>query len=207
MEKRNRYTAEFKAKVVLEVLREEQTVNEIASKYELSPVMISRWKAEFLDRASTVFEKKVNEVDKVRKEYEAKQERLEKLVGQLTVEVDWLKKNLALTAGPSGSSARSSTNASTSTNSLTLVRCTKESFATTNFTTRNARTSRSAKHRPSSSTPTMASRSHPNHRKEDITYFSKNRVLTLWSITASRANDSDIALLFAYGFGRSTSPW
>jgi transposase-like protein len=40
MEKRNRYTAEFKTKVVLEVLRKEQTVNEIASKYELSPVMI-----------------------------------------------------------------------------------------------------------------------------------------------------------------------
>lgn len=96
MEKRNRYPAEFKTKVVLEVLREEQTVNEIASKYELSPVMVSRWKAEFLERASTVFEKKASEVDKVRKEYEAKQEHLEKLVGQLTVEVDWLKKNLAL---------------------------------------------------------------------------------------------------------------
>lgn len=95
MEKRNRYTAEFKTKVVLEVLREEQTVNEIAAKYELSPVMISRWKAEFLERASTVFEKKASEADKVRKEYEAKQEHLEKLVGQLTVEVDWLKKNLA----------------------------------------------------------------------------------------------------------------
>lgn len=39
MGKRNRYTAEFKTKVVLEVLREEQTVNEIAGKYEISPVM------------------------------------------------------------------------------------------------------------------------------------------------------------------------
>nr|WP_145862591.1 MULTISPECIES: IS3 family transposase [Paenibacillus] len=77
------------------MLREEQTVNEIASKYELSPVMISRWKAEFLERASTVFEKKTSETEKMKKEYEAKQERLEKLVGQLTVEVDWLKKNLA----------------------------------------------------------------------------------------------------------------
>ncbi|WP_430102679.1 IS3 family transposase [Paenibacillus validus] len=96
MEKRNRYTSEFKTKVVLEVLREEQTVNEIAAKYELSPVMISRWKAEFLERASMVFEKKTSEADKLKKEYESKQEHLEKLVGQLTVEVDWLKKkNLA----------------------------------------------------------------------------------------------------------------
>jgi len=96
MEKRNRYTAEFKTKVVLEVLREELTVNEIAAKYELSPVMISRWKSEFLERATTVFEKKTSEAEKVRKEYESKQEHLEKLVGQLTVEVDWLKKKSGL---------------------------------------------------------------------------------------------------------------
>jgi transposase len=96
MEKRNRYTPEFKTKVVLEVLREEQTVNEIAGKYEVSPVMISRWKAEFMERASMVFEKKSSESDKMKKEYESKQEHLEKLVGQLTVEVDWLKKKSGL---------------------------------------------------------------------------------------------------------------
>jgi transposase len=96
MEKRNRYTPEFKTKVVLEVLQEEQTVNQIAAKYELSPVMISRWKAEFLSRASMVFEKGTSEVDKMRQEYESKQEHLEKLVGQLTVEVDWLKKKSGL---------------------------------------------------------------------------------------------------------------
>jgi putative transposase len=96
MEKRNRYTPEFKTKVVLEVLQEEQTVNQIAAKYELNPVMISRWKAEFLERASMVFEKGTSEVDKLRKEYESKQEHLEKLVGQLTVEIDWLKKKSGL---------------------------------------------------------------------------------------------------------------
>jgi transposase len=78
------------------VLREEQTVNEIARKYEVSPVMISRWKAEFMERASMVFEKKTSEADKMKKEYEIKQEHLEKLVGQLTVEVDWLKKKSGL---------------------------------------------------------------------------------------------------------------
>ncbi|MGQ5394557.1 transposase [Paenibacillus sp. M.A.Huq-84] len=69
MEKRKRYTSEFKTKVVLEVLREEQNVNEIAAKYEMSPVMVSRWKAEFLERASLVFEKKTGEADKLKKEY------------------------------------------------------------------------------------------------------------------------------------------
>jgi transposase-like protein len=94
MEKRNRYTPEFKTKVVLEVMREEHTVNELAAKYELNPVMINRWKSEFLERASMVFEKGSSEVEKIQKEYESKQENLEKLVGQLTVEVNWLKTNL-----------------------------------------------------------------------------------------------------------------
>ena len=46
MEKRNRYTAEFKAKVVLELLREEQTLNDLAAKYQLNPQMISQWKSD-----------------------------------------------------------------------------------------------------------------------------------------------------------------
>lgn len=95
MEKRNRYTAEFKTKVVLEVLREEQKVNEIAGKYEINPVMLSRWKAEFLKLAPTVFGRETKAAEKMKKGYEEKQDQLEKLVGQLTLEVSWLKKNLA----------------------------------------------------------------------------------------------------------------
>ena len=92
MNKRNQYTAEFKSKVVLEVLREEATVNQIAAQYGISPVMLSRWKTEFLDRASDVFKKGPTETDK---ELAAEKERvaqLERKVGQLTYEVDWLKK-------------------------------------------------------------------------------------------------------------------
>lgn len=92
MNKRNQYAPEFKTKVVLEVLREETTVNEIAAKHGISPVMISRWKAEFLERASDVFKKGPSVAEK---ELEAEKERvaqLERKVGQLTYEVDWLKK-------------------------------------------------------------------------------------------------------------------
>lgn len=96
MEKRNRYTAEFKTKVVLEVLREEQTVNEIAGKYEISPVLLSRWKAEFLERASMVFGREKKAAEKMKRSYEEKQGELEKLVGQLTLEVKWLKKKSGL---------------------------------------------------------------------------------------------------------------
>lgn len=92
MNKRNQYSAEFKTKVVLEILQEESTLNEIAARNDLNPVMISRWKSEFLERASDVFKKGPSEAEK---ELAAEKERaaaLERKVGQLTIEVDWLKK-------------------------------------------------------------------------------------------------------------------
>lgn len=49
---RKKYDAKFKAKVAIEALKERETLNELAAKYELSPVMISRWKKEFLENVS-----------------------------------------------------------------------------------------------------------------------------------------------------------
>lgn len=92
MNKRNHYTSEFKTKVILEVLREEATVNEIAAKYDVNPVMVSRWKTEFLERMPDVFKRGTSSAEK---ELEAEKERvaqLERKIGQLTYEVDWLKK-------------------------------------------------------------------------------------------------------------------
>lgn len=92
MNKRNQYTSEFKTKIILEVLREELTINELAAKYEVNPVMISRWKAEFLERVPDVFKRGASSAEK---ELEAEKERvaqLERKIGQLTYEVDWLKK-------------------------------------------------------------------------------------------------------------------
>lgn len=53
MNKRNHYSAEFKTKVVLEILSEESTINQIAAQYGISPVVLSRWKKEFLARISS----------------------------------------------------------------------------------------------------------------------------------------------------------
>jgi Transposase. len=66
MNKRRNFTPEQKAKIVLEVLREEKTLNEIAAEYELHPNMISRWKAEFINNAAKVFSKETDELEKVK---------------------------------------------------------------------------------------------------------------------------------------------
>lgn len=90
--KRNNYTAEFKSKVVLELLREEKTVSQVASEHGVHPNLISRWKAEFIEKMPTVFSKEAAEIDKMRKEHDSEKEELIKQIGQLSVENTWLKK-------------------------------------------------------------------------------------------------------------------
>jgi putative transposase len=94
--KRKTYSAEYKAKVVLEVLKSEQTLNEIASKYELLPANVKNWKKLFLENMSLAFDKST-----VVKEYKEKIETLEKSndqlakkVGNLSVEKDFLMEKL-----------------------------------------------------------------------------------------------------------------
>ena len=55
--KRKSYSADFKAKLVLEVLEGEKTVNEIASKYEVLPVSLKNWKKQFIENISLAFDK------------------------------------------------------------------------------------------------------------------------------------------------------
>lgn len=90
--KRKTWSPEEKAKIVLEILREESTLAEIANKYDTSQQLISRWKSEFLTNMSVVFDKKTNEVEKLKQEHEAEKESLVNKIGQLTLDVDWLKK-------------------------------------------------------------------------------------------------------------------
>lgn len=100
MKKRNKYSAEFKSKVVLEVLQETSTINEIGSKYGISPVVISRWKSEFVERAAEIFKKGPSEAEKELQEKDERVAQLERKVGQLTYEVDWLKKKSEEIVGP-----------------------------------------------------------------------------------------------------------
>lgn len=100
MKKRTSYPAEFKSKVVLEILSEESTVNQIAAKYDVSPVVLTRWKKEFIERASEVFKKGPSESEKELEQSKEHIAQLERKVGQLTYEVDWLKKKSEEILGP-----------------------------------------------------------------------------------------------------------
>ena len=90
--KRKQYSPDEKAKIVLEVLREETTLVEIANKYDVGQQLISRWKSEFLSNMAVVFDKKANETEKLKQEHEAEKEALVTKIGQLTIDIDWLKK-------------------------------------------------------------------------------------------------------------------
>ncbi len=94
MQKRS-YSAEMKTKIVLEVLKGERELNEIATEYEISPNQIRNWKTEFIENAAIVFDKKRDQ--RLKDELSIKQneaDELAKKVGQLTLEVDFLKKTL-----------------------------------------------------------------------------------------------------------------
>ena len=82
---------EFKAKVVLEALREKETLEVLAKKYELLPTQISSWKSEAIKSISTVFS---SEKEVVKKEG-IPTEKLYARIGQLTLENDFLKKKLS----------------------------------------------------------------------------------------------------------------
>jgi len=94
--KRKVYSAEFKSKLVLEVLDGELTLNEIASKYEILPNNLKNWKKQFIENMSLAFDKSAvvkeykEEISQLQKESDA----LAKKVGILTIERDWLEGKL-----------------------------------------------------------------------------------------------------------------
>ena len=87
--KRRNFSSGFKAKVVLEALKERQTLQDLASKYELHSSQIVNWKKEFLANASEVFEAKTST-----KKEEAGTEQLYNKIGHMQMQIDFLKKVL-----------------------------------------------------------------------------------------------------------------
>ena len=87
MTMRRRFTGEFKARVALEALRGDKTVQEIASKHQVHPNQVSTWKRQAIDGLSEVFS---NGADRDRQDREGEVHDLHAKIGQLTVERDFL---------------------------------------------------------------------------------------------------------------------
>jgi len=93
MTKRKRQSAAFKAKVALEAIRGERTVNELAGLYEVHPSQIAAWKKRALEGMSELFAEGHR---RNRQDAEALKAQLYQQIGQLKVELDFLKKKSGL---------------------------------------------------------------------------------------------------------------
>jgi len=88
--KRKQYSPQFKSKVALAVLRNDETIAELAKRFEIHPTMISAWKKELTEGATEIFGKG----QKAGKKAEAKVDELHRQIGRLTVENDFLARKL-----------------------------------------------------------------------------------------------------------------
>lgn len=86
---RRRHSNEFKAKVALEALKGQKTLNELAGECGVHPVQIAQWKKQALEEMPSLFEGSTSRREKAD---EALLARLYQEIGQLKVELDWLRK-------------------------------------------------------------------------------------------------------------------
>jgi putative transposase len=96
MPKRKHFSAIQKAQIALEILKEEKTINQIASENGVHPNVLYRWRKQALENLPKLFE----DENKSAKEYQVEQERqineLYTEIGRMTTQINWLKKNLAM---------------------------------------------------------------------------------------------------------------
>jgi putative transposase len=90
---RKQYSAEFKARVALDALKGLKTVNELASMYGVHPTQIAHWKHRLQKEMPDIFSARR---DKRERDQEAQQAHLYQQIGQLKVELDWVKKKAGL---------------------------------------------------------------------------------------------------------------
>jgi putative transposase len=90
---RKQYTAAYKAKVVQELLKEEKSLAQIATEYEVHPTQLKNWRAVALEGLPGLFEKQDNTVA-LKAAHEQQITELYAEIGKLTTQVTWLKKKL-----------------------------------------------------------------------------------------------------------------
>ena len=90
------YSAEFKAKVAIDAIKEDKTVSEIASEKQVDPKSVRDWKEELIENSKVIFDRS-KEILPYKDELKKKDKEIEELykqIGQLTVEVNWAKKKV-----------------------------------------------------------------------------------------------------------------
>lgn len=90
---RRRHNAAFKAKVALEAVKGERTIAQIASEFGIHPNIVRKWRKQLLEMLPNLFSDRRKKVEDDRDELEAE---LYRQIGQLKVELDWLKKKFQL---------------------------------------------------------------------------------------------------------------
>ena len=81
---RKKHSAAFKAQVAIEAIKEQETLSELAKRFEIHPQMISNWKREFISRGAEIFSTKAPDEEAVKREKALYDEK----IGRLEVEVD-----------------------------------------------------------------------------------------------------------------------
>ncbi len=97
-----KFTAEFKAKVVLEILSTGKSLGQASREYGIKDSVLSRWKQEFLERAPQLFE-----AETVTERQDERSVELERMVGRLTMELDMAKKAYSYASSLSKGSEKS----------------------------------------------------------------------------------------------------
>ena len=92
---KRQHTPEFKTSVVLEVLKENETISQICSRYSIHPTQVRRWKEHVLAIVNQSFNGKT--INEQLGENETLISELYRQIGQLKVELDWLKKKMGYT--------------------------------------------------------------------------------------------------------------
>ena len=90
---RRQFSADWKAKIALEAIKGQRTIQEIASHYEIHPNLVTHWKKQLLDGAAEIFSSGKTQEARADEELQAE---LYQQIGKLQVEVDWLKKKSGL---------------------------------------------------------------------------------------------------------------
>ena len=93
--KRRQYSPEFKFKVALEAAKGRKTISELAGELAVHPTQISDWKRQLLEEGASVFRRNGRDLQR---DHEALQAALYEQIGRLKMELEWLKRKVALRA-------------------------------------------------------------------------------------------------------------